>query len=261
MSNQQHGDVDDPAFAEAGREYLRRLVVRYREHPALDSWILWNEPGLNLKPNATNVEAFRSFLRDQYQTIESLNARYYGQYESFDQVEFALDSHDAMVPAASTVQRMDWWRFRLDHLTRIVGTYARTVRERDPVHPVHVNPHNSAANTFASGQSVWRLGHQVDFLGCSAFPCGIRRDSQRIALPSPSAISRHCVVMLRLIHRSSGSPNCRAARQYSAACSRDAPNLTKSVRGYTKAVPVGRRRSSSGVSPAGSTAAKWVSGH
>ncbi|MCI8624498.1 MAG: hypothetical protein HFG26_12685 [Provencibacterium sp.] len=72
---QSVADLDDPSFWEGpARGYVRKAVERYAPHPALHSWILWNEPG-RVPPDTPHARlAFQSFLKGKYEgEIEWLN--------------------------------------------------------------------------------------------------------------------------------------------------------------------------------------------
>ena len=170
IASQEVVDPWDPDLAPAAEQYLGRLVDRYADHPALHSWIVWNEAGMVVLPTPRAAERFHAFLQGFYGTIEALNDRYYGQYESFDQVQPPHNEQDAEVPIPSHVQRIDWWRFCTHDVTAAVVRFTRIIRQRDGRHPVHLNPHRLGHCMLHEGQSVWQIADVVDFVGCSAHP-------------------------------------------------------------------------------------------
>lgn len=170
IASQQVIDPWDPEVRVAGEGYLRRLVDRYAAHPALHSWIVWNEAGMVVEPSPAATTRFQAFLAQTYGSIDRLNDRYYGQHTSFDQVEPPRMDQDAEVPIPSHLQRIDWWRFCAADVAAAVSRFTEIIRERDPRHPVHLNPHRLGHCMLHEGQSVWQIADVVDFVGCSAHP-------------------------------------------------------------------------------------------
>lgn len=164
---QSVADLDDPEFWEgAARGYVRKVVGRYAAHPALHSWILWNEPG-RVPPDTPHARlAFQSFLKRKYEgKIQRLNARYYEQAEAFSQVEPVLLHGSAF---ESYAQRLDTLWAAVDNLDGKLRDLGCWIRALDPLHPIHVNPHNVGQNMLPIGQSIWHQAEYTDFLGCSA---------------------------------------------------------------------------------------------
>ena len=169
--NQEVGDFADAAFVAAGEDYLRRLVTRYAGHPALDSWIVWNEPCMRVPVNDDTRAAFRVFVRDLYGgDLDRLNRVYYEQFDAFADFDVQLDSGDPTQPIVSVTARRDWLRFTQAYLRGHLLRFTGIIRAHDPDHPVHINPHRVAEAPFGDAQSVFESGRGVDFMGASAHP-------------------------------------------------------------------------------------------
>ncbi len=165
---QSVADLNDPVFWHRALEYVRRVVTRYHDSTALDSWILWNEPSRAISPTEHAVRDWHSFLLNRYTNIDALNARYFWEYESFDQVAFpAAQGNEGF---GGYVEQLDRIRFAVADLQERLAGIRDTVREIDREHPVHVNPHGLADDHLGEGQSIWQEAEVVDFLGCSAHP-------------------------------------------------------------------------------------------
>jgi hypothetical protein len=168
---QDVADLDDEAFFTRSLAHVQTVVTHFKDHPALDSWILWNEPCREIRPDQPNaIRAFQRFLRKSHGgNIEAYNATHYRPAASFDQIapggggayETGFGSHRAKV---------EWLEFTVENLQEKLEAIAREVRRLDACHPIHVNPHRISQCLADAGQSIWREADTVDFLGCSAHP-------------------------------------------------------------------------------------------
>lgn len=167
----QGGPVSDTEtrLAEA-REYVARVVARYRSSPALDSWMLMNEPGQRPAPDRLALQRYRLWLARKYGTVAKLNEAWMTDFASFVAVahdpRWTAAGFAFTAPAAFT----DWQTFWRAHLAWYLGEVAAEVRRADPAHHVHVNPHalvgNLASNSFDLPE--WRPF--LDSLGASIHP-------------------------------------------------------------------------------------------
>jgi beta-galactosidase len=162
-------DLDDPGFSERSIEHVRTVVHKFRDHPALDSWILWNEPARQISTNNKYARKnFQKFIAARYGSdVAAYNAEHYVPITSFEEAdpgniatgEIAFVSHRTKV---------EWIAFTLHDLQEKLSELAREVRALDGVHPIHVNPHQLAKCMAEGGQSIWQEAEVVDFMGCSA---------------------------------------------------------------------------------------------
>lgn len=166
---QETANPDDPVFWAASVAHVRKVVGRYKDHPALDSWILWNEPCRRPDPgDAATLAAFRSHLERAYAgDCAAYDAVHYRPADGFVNAEApALDEAGFI----SHRSKIEWLEFATENLFAKLAAYAGEVRRLDGVHPVHVNPHRVSQCLADEGQSIWREAKTVDFLGCSAHP-------------------------------------------------------------------------------------------
>ena len=167
----QGGPIGDTEarLAEA-RDYVARVVARYRSSPALDSWMLLNEPGQRPAPDRLALHRYRLWLAKKYGTVAKLNGAWVTDFPSFAAVthdpRWTAGGFAFTAPAAFT----DWHAFWRAHLAWYLGEVAAEVRRADPAHHVHVNPHalvgNLASNAFEL--PAWRP--LLDSLGASIHP-------------------------------------------------------------------------------------------
>lgn len=72
--HRQNVDYSHPTFRHLSEAIIRKIVVRYREHPAVIGWQVDNEPGAEILHNSGVFESFKAALKAKYQTVEALNA-------------------------------------------------------------------------------------------------------------------------------------------------------------------------------------------
>jgi beta-galactosidase GanA len=171
---------DHPGVWEAAAEFLRAVVARYRGHPALRVWDVWNEP--HLEPTSyfperlycycpASLERFRSWLRDRYPTLSALNAAWARRFTDWAQV--APPRVFEAVP-----DMLDWRRFWFDNLTGWLARRASTVRAADAGHPVmsHVALSGFTGRLATHTLDEYALTEPVDIFGTSSFPTWLMAD-------------------------------------------------------------------------------------
>ncbi|UKS28726.1 beta-galactosidase [Paenibacillus sp. HWE-109] len=169
---QSVSDLDDPAYQTKARGYVEKIAQRYGNHPALDSWILWNEPTRYITKSKFAMEAYARYIRENFDTIEAYNQISYTQYESFEALAADDDEGSQLnaQPFQSFAERLSWSRFSVYNMNQQLAWIRDVIRENGSSHEVHINPHNLGAEMQGGGQSIWQQSEVVDFLGCSAHP-------------------------------------------------------------------------------------------
>jgi beta-galactosidase len=153
-------------------DWIRNVVNRYKNSPALDSWTLWNEPGTSMPaPEEWVIARYRRWLEEKYTTIDRLNAAWKNPRGRPKFTSFAEVSHD---PAeigsfwSSPVRFLDWYAFGRDHLRWHLEWLATEVRRHDTAHPNHTNPNLLASNHGSRGVDLASWRPFLDTLGASA---------------------------------------------------------------------------------------------
>jgi beta-galactosidase GanA len=165
---------DDDAVRAAGERFLRGLVERYRAHPALAVWDVWNEP--HLEPASyfpermycycdASLKRFSAWLRRRYGTLEALNEAWARRYSSWEEVTppRRLETFPDL---------LDWREFWFENLAAWLARRAAVVRSHDNRHPVmtHVALSGHAGPLASHTIDEWTLTSAVDVFGTSSFP-------------------------------------------------------------------------------------------
>ncbi|KQP57951.1 beta-galactosidase [Agreia sp. Leaf283] len=131
--NRQEMDFTNPAFLFHAERIIRKIVTRYRDHPAIIGYQVDNEPGIRLLYNHGVFEAFKDSLRHSYKDVETLNREWGLVYWSH-----RLSTWDDLwVPDGNYQPQYDlaWRRFQAQLVTDFIGWQAGIVRElADPRH-------------------------------------------------------------------------------------------------------------------------------
>ena len=133
--NRQEMDFTNPAFLFYAERIIRKIVTRYRDHPAIIGYQVDNEPGIRLLYNHGVFEAFKDSLRHTYGDVETLNREWGLVYWSH-----RLSTWDDLwVPDGNYQPQYDlaWRRFQAQLVTDFIGWQAGIVREiAEPAHVV-----------------------------------------------------------------------------------------------------------------------------
>lgn len=146
-------------------EYITKVVERYKGSPALDTWLLLNEPGQPPSPELRAVSGFRAWLRSHYSSVENLNQRWGRSFASFDEV-----TPNTKPNPWNETGDIDWMTYWRDYHTGRLAWLAAEVRQHDPRHPLHMNPRALISNLadLSDNLPTWRPF--LDSLGCSIHP-------------------------------------------------------------------------------------------
>ncbi len=170
------GMPDTAEHMKEGERYLAQVVSRYKNSPALDTWILINEPRHTPTDNPLAMQRFRIWLRQKYGSVDALNRAWLLDsmvpfrplYSSFEEVEY--NSRWFSSTLAWHIPSLDWLAFWRDHLTWYLSWIAEQVRKIDPNHPLHVNPTPIGSNLASHSLDLPAWRPFLSSLGFSAYP-------------------------------------------------------------------------------------------
>jgi len=162
---QNGGIVGSEDARKESAQYIAKVVERYKGSPALDTWLLANEPGEAPKPQALAITKYRIWLEKQYGTVAALNRSWTTGYKSFAEVDPALKQSSWNANSA-----IDWDSFWREYQTAGLQWIADEVHQHDKAHPLHVNPHALISNLAGLSDDLpaWRAF--LDTMGCSIHP-------------------------------------------------------------------------------------------
>jgi beta-galactosidase len=159
--------LDNEDARALAQNFLVALVERYRGHPALGGYDLWNENTAN-GGSAQNMYCycpatrakFREWLRAKYGSLEALGRAWY-RYSYADWAFVQPPRNFGGYP-----ESLDWLDFRTDDAFRLFRWRTELVRRLDPKHLVVAH---GVAGTLESLPSAahdeWRSAREVDTWG------------------------------------------------------------------------------------------------
>lgn len=168
---------------------VRKEVVRFLEQlssdanhsPALYGWDVWSEPHvINWAefPYLANPEfchcaysqaRFREWLKAKYWTLDRLNASWYRNFETWEEV-----APPRFPTILSYTDYIDWRAFTDDKLAGDLKTRVDAIRQSDRMHSI--TSHAAAPGLFTSSTDGfgnpddWKMSAAADFFGTSLYP-------------------------------------------------------------------------------------------
>ncbi len=132
---------DDDVLRSEFERFIRDVVRRYKDSPALAAWSPCNEVGPVVACQCPHsLRRYRIFLREKYKTIEALNEAWGTEHA----MEFV--NWDEAFPAASAGfceggyrAFLDYREFQARERDWIFNRHASWVRKEDPHHPIVVH--------------------------------------------------------------------------------------------------------------------------
>jgi beta-galactosidase len=123
----QEIDYGQPVFRFHAERVIRRIVERYRDHPAVIGYQVDNEPGALLAHNEGAFQAFVARLREMYGDVDVLNEAWGLTFWSHR----LSDWSELWRPDGNSTPSYDlaWRRFQAERTTEFIGWQADLVRE------------------------------------------------------------------------------------------------------------------------------------
>lgn len=160
----QHWRPTSPIFRVYALRLVRAIAERYRDHPALAAWHVSNELGCHNVYDFSDdaAAAFRTWLRDRYGDIDTLNHAWGTAFWSQRYTDFAqiLPPRQA-ASYPNPTQQLDFKRFSSDALRAHLRAERDLLREVTPDVPVTTN---FMVMGESSGMNYADWASEVDFV-------------------------------------------------------------------------------------------------
>lgn len=153
-----------PEVAEAAGAFLTELATRYRDHPGMYGYDVWNETNYaaDVDYNPYTKAAFRTWLQAKYGTLDVLAETWhrYGHAE-WEDVE-------PPVQVGPYPECLDWLAFKRDNYYDQMQWRIDTIRAVDPKNLIVAHGVASAIPLMAShGCDDWLAASKVEAFGCT----------------------------------------------------------------------------------------------
>lgn len=157
-------------------KFLEKTVERYKDHPAMHMWDVWNEPeqcGPHRYAKADKLpcfcpncqKKFKQWLECKYEgKIERLNEIWGRCYRDFDDIELPVNRY-------TFSDFIDFREFHLDTMTAEANARLRLVKKLDQKHPayLHVVPNTSGIFNALTGVDDFELAKECDVFASTNF--------------------------------------------------------------------------------------------
>jgi beta-galactosidase len=154
--------LDNDDYKACAEEFLTALATRYKDHPGLGGYDIWNE--CNISPNVCYCPGtqakFRQWLQAKYGDLRTLG-------KAWHRYSFA-DWEDVTAPRTfgPYPDTLDWLQFRIDNAHELMRWRAQLIRSIDP--NCAITAHGLAMSLARMPQAVtddWRAAAEVESYG------------------------------------------------------------------------------------------------
>ena len=160
--------LDNEDYKDAAERFLRELVNRYKDHPGLGCYDIWNECnyGVDTCYCPATAARFQSWLKEKYGDLRTLGEAWHRH--SFADWEYVTPPrHSGAYPDV-----LDWLQFRIENGYRLMRWRAEVIRGLDGEHPVTAHGVAGTLTHMASrGSDEWRAAAEVDSYGFTWAAC------------------------------------------------------------------------------------------
>lgn len=132
--------ADDPLYREKAYAFIKKAVERYKDHPMLEGWSIWNEPHAVSCYCEHTLARFREWLKKKYGTLENLNKNWESSYPvDFPTWEEVRPIYHQPGRIRNLVMMMDFQTFSLENHIGSFNEICEIVHNLDPNHTTTLN--------------------------------------------------------------------------------------------------------------------------
>ncbi|MFA5113384.1 MAG: alpha-amylase family protein [Candidatus Margulisiibacteriota bacterium] len=180
---------DNPHYRKLAERLTRKLVARYKNHPALLYWQIDNEPVYPPLDHTTMNDfchcqhtrrAFISWTKKRYGSLKKVNEVWGTKFwtNHLSSFEDITTPKAGIWEAVSPHIFLDWFRFKTDSLAGWIGYLAKIVKQLDGKHKVGANGF-IGISTRVPDHSIMVQG--LDWYGLDIYPKGGRMGKTDLA--------------------------------------------------------------------------------
>lgn len=154
--------LDHRDYREAAEGFLRALVTRYRDHPGLGGYDIWNEGNYphNVCYCPATLDDFRAWLKARYGDLETVGEAW-RRYSFETWADVTPPTHYGPYP-----DTLDWLDFRLDNAYEQLQWRVDVIRDLDPDHAITAHGIAGTLTGMASNtRDDWRSAAHVESYG------------------------------------------------------------------------------------------------
>ncbi len=171
FGSRRHYSFSSAIYRQESARIVQAMAQRYGTHPGLAGWQTDNEYGCHdtvLSWGEVDLQAFRGWLRERYQSPDQLNEAWGAAFwsmevTSFDQVALPTLTVTEPNPAA----RLDFWRFQSSQVASYNRMQCEIIRQHSPGRWI---THNFMG--FFNEFDHWALSPDLDFASWDSYPIG-----------------------------------------------------------------------------------------
>ena len=164
----QHYCPSSPVYRDAARSLVEAMATRYGKHPGLAMWHIGNEFGCHVPACWCDVsaEAFRTWLRDRYSSVERLNEAWGTDFWSQRYSGFEEILPPRRTPTwPNPSQQLDFMRFSSDALLECHEGEREILTRITPNIPVTTN-----FMSFFKPLDYWKWAEREDIVSNDSYP-------------------------------------------------------------------------------------------
>ncbi len=171
FGSRRHYSFSSQVYWRESARIVEALARRYGEHRGLAGWQTDNEYGCHmtvLSWGPEDLKAFRSWLRQRYQSTDQLNEAWGNVFWSMELTDFEqISLPNLTVTESNPAAKLDFWRFQSSQVAAYDKMQCDIIRKHSPGRFV---THNFMG--FFNEFDHWDVGDNLDLATWDSYPIG-----------------------------------------------------------------------------------------